>query len=152
MASSWITQPPMVGQAAVSVPGVLDAIRYSDVGKTAIDPTALRVSVTPSNTSVVVNGTPGAPLNLTFLVAAVPHWLGDLGKGNYTSNFEADIVNPNGQIVGCGVSVHGKCAGPTTIAPGAVFGLKGVHTPSPDVYRLTFSYHGTVASVNVTFA
>jgi len=112
-------------------------------GRGALDPTALRISITPTNSSVVVNGTPGTSLDLKFFVTAVPHWLGNLGGSNYTAAFEADIVNPDGQFVGYG--------GPTTILPGATLGVKGPHTPSSEEYRLTLSYHGTAASVLVTF-
>jgi hypothetical protein len=92
----------------------------------------------------VVNQTEGVPLNLSFIVTATPHWLGNLGGGTYTSNFEGDVVDPGGQIVGYG--------GPTTIHSGAVLCLKGAHTPTSEDYDLIFSYHGTIASVVVTFA
>lgn len=137
---------PVPGSMAglACTPGQCMNVSIGFTGRASIDPATLRLSIVPSDPSVVVNATPGAPLNLTFFITAIPHWLGNLGKGNYTDTFEANVADPNGQLVGYG--------GPTTIKPGAILCLKGAHSPTSEEYQLTFSYEGSVATVSVTFA
>jgi hypothetical protein len=108
-------------------------------GASSLDPSTFRISVLPYNGTAVVNQTPGAALNLAYFPASEPHWVGNLGGGNYTQSFIGDIVNPGGLLVGQG--------GPSSISSGAVLCLKGNSTGPTQEYTLAFSDRGVDVSI-----
>ncbi|MGB6500233.1 MAG: hypothetical protein WBG19_02370 [Thermoplasmata archaeon] len=105
-------------------------IRFS--GVSSLDPASLRITVLPFGSGEVVNQTAGKALHLAFFPAKQPHWVGDYGGGVYNQSFIGDIVDPGGELVGGG--------GPSGIATGAVFCLKGNLTGPTQEYELAFGY------------
>lgn len=107
-------------------------------GLASLDPTVLRLTLTPTDPSVVINGSGGRPLNLTYVPGSSPHWVG-VFSGSTTSPtpFAAEIVDPSGQLVG---------AANPTILPGAILCLKGTLSSTYE-FQLTVSYEGTSAHV-----
>lgn len=112
-------------------------IRFS--GVSSVNPLTLRISVLPYTGTEIVNHTVGAPLNLAYFATASPRWVGNLGGGTYTESFVADMVNPDGQLIGQG--------GPSTIASGAVLCLKDNATGPNEEYGLAFSYMGAYVAI-----
>lgn len=106
----------------------------------SLEPSVLRLSITPVNGSVTINGTAGRPLNLTFVNGSSPHWVSDLGSGPSPTPFAGEIVNPSGALVG---------AGATSILSGATLCLKGT-LGTTEEFRLTVAYRG--ASADLLFA
>jgi hypothetical protein len=111
-------------------------------GVSSLDPSTLGLAVLPTGDTEIVNQTAGAPLNLVYVPASDPHWVGNLGGGVHTQSFVAEIVNPGGQLVGQG--------GASAITSGAVLCLKGNSTGPSQEYDLAFSYQG--AHVTIPFA
>ena len=110
-------------------------------GATSLAPTVLRLSVTPTDPTVIVNGSAGRPLNLTFVESGFPHWVGVFAGGTTSPTpFAGEIVDPSGEIVGEGAS---------TILSGATLCLKGSLSTTEE-FRLTLDYQGT--TVGVLFA
>jgi hypothetical protein len=107
-------------------------IRFSGVA--SLDPAKLHVAVLPYGSTDVVNGSAGTPLNMAYQSADAPHWVGDLGGGKYSQSFVADVVNPDGQLIGSG--------GAARIASGAVLCLKDNATGPNQEYQLSIAYMG----------
>jgi len=120
-------------------PGMCVNVTVGFTGPKTIDPTVLRVEVVPMSPSEVINGSSGRHLNLTYFPDAIPHWIGNLGNGSLTEVFEAEMVNPGGQLVGTG--------GAGAIADGATFCLKSTATNTTVEYTLSFSYQRSSASI-----
>jgi len=113
-------------------------ISISFQGAASLAPGAVRLSIVPTNSSVVVNGSAGRPLNLTFVTGASPHWVGIFAGGTTSPTpFAGEIVDPSGELVGGAANA---------IESGATLCLKGTLSATEE-FELWFDYQGTTAHV-----
>jgi hypothetical protein len=122
-------------------PGQCVNISIGFTGAHSLDPNILRVSIRPVDGSVVVNGTAGAAINLSYSPNGIPELWGDRGGGNFSDPPGGSYINPDGRQVGW--------SGDSSVAPGAVLCLMGWYLTTAQEYTLTFSYRGTSATVVV---
>lgn len=125
-------------------PGYCVNVSIGFNGPPTLNPADLRISIVPVNRSVIVNGTPGAPANLAYAPNQFPELTENRGGGNSSFPWGGTIINPDGKQV--------AWVGDSDVDPGAILCLHGQDSAPTEEYELTFSYHGTVASILVTVA
>lgn len=112
-------------------------------GPTAINPSVLRISILPVNQSLVVNGTAGSAINLSFASNQFPELSGNLGGGIYVGPPDGAYINPDGRTVGLGED--------SSIVSGATLCLVGWDQNSTEEYLISFSYGAAYESIAVSF-
>ncbi len=126
-------------------PGQCVNISFQFTGRATLNPAELRILFVPLNATVVVNYTPGAPVNLTYM-ANSGAWYSVREPGYLSWPIGGAIFDPDGNLR------VGSLGGPTSIASGATFCLLGPpeRNATPlEQFWLTFEYGSVDTTVLV---